>query len=228
MAILFPLEEKMTGVPWSEEETAVLIIFSMWGFRQEVIAEILTNRTPEFRGLLPSVPIYKRTMSSVRNKVNDVRSHNPGLWERDEGWNRIAVAEHLHKSTVDHDHVTRLLNLTWVDIERVIRVCFHALCVLWILSHFSFQRNPFFLKPDIVVIKADSFVRWFLSFPFYFLFNRNNNPLHPTRGQWHALGGWRTVGNSLVISAFYPPPFFSFASDSTLYLYLHWLILPHL
>lgn len=114
----------MTRIIWSEEETALLIVFSMWGFRQETIAEILTNRTPEFHGLLPSAPIYTRTTSAVRNKVNDVRAHNPKLWNKDEGWNQIAVAEHLYKSIVDHDQVTRLLNLTVADIERIIRVCF--------------------------------------------------------------------------------------------------------
>ncbi|KAJ5184191.1 hypothetical protein N7492_001807 [Penicillium capsulatum] len=112
----------MTRIIWSEEETALLIVFSMWGFRQETIAEILTNRTPELHGLLPSSPIYTRTTSAVRNKVNDVRAHNPKLWNKDEGWNQIAVAEHLYNSIVDHDHVTRLLNLTVADIERIIRI----------------------------------------------------------------------------------------------------------
>jgi hypothetical protein len=65
----------ITGVPWTEEETAVLLIFLMWDYRYEVIADILTNRRAEIRGILyiNILLLYKRTVSAVRNKLNELR-----------------------------------------------------------------------------------------------------------------------------------------------------------
>jgi hypothetical protein len=115
----------MTGVPWTDEETAVLLVFSMWGYKHEAIAEILTNRQAEIRGILHTYmpPSYTRTVSAVRNKLTELRTQNPQLWLREEGWNRAAITEYLYGSTVDLAHVNRLLNLTPADIDTVTRVC---------------------------------------------------------------------------------------------------------
>lgn len=114
----------MSRVNWTKEETALLIIFAMWGIRHEAIAEILTNRRAEIRAIL-TVPPYTRTVSAVRNKLTEVRSQNPRLWDREQGWDRDAVVEFLYQSTLDHAQVTRLLSWTAADIEIIIQVCIH-------------------------------------------------------------------------------------------------------
>ncbi|KAJ5855550.1 uncharacterized protein N7529_009494 [Penicillium soppii] len=69
-------------------------------------------------------PSYKRTVSAVRNKLNELRDQNPHLWLKEEGWNRAAVIEYLYESMADLAHVNRLLNLTAADIDNIItRVC---------------------------------------------------------------------------------------------------------
>jgi hypothetical protein len=112
----------MMRVPWTDEETAVLIIFDMWGFKTEAIAEILTNRRAEIRAIVGSIPQYKRTSSAVSNKLTQVRNQNHNLWLKDRRWDRDAVTEFLYRSTLDHDLVARLLDLE-TDIKIVIRVC---------------------------------------------------------------------------------------------------------
>lgn len=125
---------------WTEEETAVLLIFAMWGYKHEAIAEILTNRRAEIRGIFRTdmQPSYTRTVSAVRNKLAEVRSQNSQLWSKDEGWARDAVLEHLYGSLVDHAHVKRLLNLTPSDVKIITRV--------W---------TPTFLKEPYKLIIAD-------------------------------------------------------------------------
>lgn len=115
----------MTGVWWTEEEAAVLLVFAMWGFKHEAIAEILTNRRSEIRGILHTniPPFYTRTVSAVRNKLTEIRTQNPQLWSREDGWVREAVVVHLHDTVLDFGHVTRLLNLTAADIETIAQVC---------------------------------------------------------------------------------------------------------
>jgi hypothetical protein len=93
----------MMRVPWTDEETAALIIFDMWGFKTEAIAEILTNRRAEIRAIVGSIPQYKRTSSAVSNKLTQLRNQNHNLWLSDRGWDRDAVTEFLYRSTLDHD-----------------------------------------------------------------------------------------------------------------------------
>ncbi|KAJ6076859.1 hypothetical protein N7499_008840 [Penicillium canescens] len=111
----------MTGVPWTDEETAVLLGLSMWGYKHEAIAENLTNRRAEIRGILNSYmpPSYMRTVSAVRNKLNELRTKNPQLWLKEGGWNRAAITEYLCGSMVDLAHVNRLLNLISADINTI-------------------------------------------------------------------------------------------------------------
>ena len=115
----------MAGIIWTEEETAVLLVFAMWGYKHEAIAEILTNRRAEVRGILDTdvLPSYMRTVSAVRNKLTDIRARNPQLWLKEEGWDRDAVLIYLYQSTVDHAQLNRLLNLTATDINILNRVC---------------------------------------------------------------------------------------------------------
>lgn len=121
---MFGASNKM-GITWTEEETAVLLVFAMWGYKHEAIAEILTDRRAEIRGLLHTnmPPSYRRTVSAVRNKLTDLRTQNPQLWLKEEGWIRDAVLIYLHESTVDHALLNRLLNLTTTNIEMITRVC---------------------------------------------------------------------------------------------------------
>ncbi|KAJ6051511.1 uncharacterized protein N7446_006144 [Penicillium canescens] len=113
----------MTGIPWTDEETAVLLVFSMWGYKHEAIAEILTNRRAEIRGILHTnmPPSYTRTVSAIRNKLNELRTQNPRLWLKEEGWNRAAITEYLYDSMADLAHVNRLLNLNAADINIITR-----------------------------------------------------------------------------------------------------------
>lgn len=114
----------MTGILWTEEEAAVLLVFAMWGFKHEAIAEMLTNRRSEIRGILQTniPPCYTRTVSAVRNKLNEIRVLNPQLWLKEEGWDQAAVVAHLHSTSLDFDHLTRLLNLTSIDIRTMTQV----------------------------------------------------------------------------------------------------------
>ncbi|EKV13718.1 hypothetical protein PDIG_36290 [Penicillium digitatum PHI26] len=92
----------MTGVWRTEEKAAVLLVFAMWGFKHEAIAEILINRGSEIRGILPAnMPFYTQTVSAVRNKLTEIRTQNPQLWSREEGWVRQAVVVHLHNMMLD-------------------------------------------------------------------------------------------------------------------------------
>lgn len=135
---------------WTEEEAAVLIVFSMWGYKHEAIAEILTNRRAEIRGIVRTdmPPSYTRTVPAVRNKLAEIRTQNPQLWSKNEGWARDAVLAHLYGSLLDHDHVNRLLNLTSVDIKTITRVCVPNLPVGRLLTVQTRQiyHNSYFIN----------------------------------------------------------------------------------
>lgn len=109
---------------WSEEETALLLVFAMWGFEHQAISEMLSNRIPEARAILSStVPLYKRSVPAIRHKLTEIRDKNPGLWSDTTGWDRSAVAAYLYGLPADHALITRLLNLTEIDLEIITRVC---------------------------------------------------------------------------------------------------------
>lgn len=114
----------MRGVMWADEETAVLLVFSMWGYKHETIAEILTNRRAVIRGILPTntPPPYTRTVSAIRNKLNELRTQNPQLWLKEKGWDEVAILKYLCNSMIDLTDLNRLLNLTASDIDYITRV----------------------------------------------------------------------------------------------------------
>jgi hypothetical protein len=67
-----------TGIFWTNKETAIAIVFSTWGYGQEVIARLLNSRRAPVRGvqqglvagLLSEEPQYIRTAGSVRQKLH--------------------------------------------------------------------------------------------------------------------------------------------------------------
>lgn len=112
-----------TKVRWGDEETAALIVLSMWRYSYPAIAEILTNRREHLRTFSPQIPLYsERSKTAVRNKLGKFRAQNPKLWTQENGWNQAAVIAHLQQYGIDIEHITRLLTLTEADIENLIRV----------------------------------------------------------------------------------------------------------
>ena len=112
-----------TKTRWGDEETAILIVLSMWRYSYPAIAEILTNRRDHHRTFYPQIPLYsERSETAVRNKLATFRAHNPNLWTQENGWNEAAVIAHLQQHGIKMEHITQLLTLTEADIENIIRV----------------------------------------------------------------------------------------------------------
>ena len=92
-------------VLWTDEEIILAVVFDMWGIRQEVIAQMLTNRRATLQGVqgpvagLPAAPIpeYRRSLSAVKNKLHDARELYPRLLAGN-NWHFDAVYAHIHRS----------------------------------------------------------------------------------------------------------------------------------
>ncbi|PYI07373.1 hypothetical protein BO78DRAFT_396446 [Aspergillus sclerotiicarbonarius CBS 121057] len=116
----------MARVIWSEEETAIALVLSMWGFRNDTIAALLTRKSALVRGILdgphPGSPVafpqYERTEGAVANKLQRIRETHKSLWLPDQArWNRAAVIDFISVSHFDMDLINSLLHWTDSDIH---------------------------------------------------------------------------------------------------------------
>jgi hypothetical protein len=113
--ILITLMFAMSGAKWTDEETAVAIMFDMWGINHKLIANLLTERWAAVRGIQNG-----RTVPAVRGKLDRIRRNHPEL----RGWKREAVYKYIDGLNVDRDSIHQRLVLTRKDIDMIITVCF--------------------------------------------------------------------------------------------------------
>ncbi|PYH75997.1 hypothetical protein BO82DRAFT_369706 [Aspergillus uvarum CBS 121591] len=109
----------MARVAWTPEETAIAIVFDMWGIDHELIARLITERWSILMGVSPndSVSQYGRTTKALEARLERIRLRSPVLWDGQE-WNPDAVSEFLF-STADNDLVLNLLALSAADAHRI-------------------------------------------------------------------------------------------------------------
>ncbi|PLB55526.1 hypothetical protein P170DRAFT_422065 [Aspergillus steynii IBT 23096] len=115
----------MCPVQWSEEETVVAIVLSMWGVRPDTIATLLTRKSASIRGFLSdsSGPTnYRRTSGAVWNRLQRYRDNHKDLWNPDLGeWNSTAVCQFFLRSDLDKDLIIQFLSWTDGDVEFMVK-----------------------------------------------------------------------------------------------------------
>ncbi|KAE8148503.1 hypothetical protein BDV25DRAFT_141737 [Aspergillus avenaceus] len=116
----------MRGLIWTQEETVIAVVLNMLGFNCERIAQFLTNKVAEVRGIQPftidgrqiNPPQYERTEHSVRNKIGRTRKEKPELWsEQENRWNEDAVYDYM-STTLGGDFFSYLTPTDAVEIYK--------------------------------------------------------------------------------------------------------------
>ncbi|KAJ5925848.1 hypothetical protein N7454_007358 [Penicillium verhagenii] len=105
----------MGGVPWTLEETALLILFDMWGYEHKIISQLLTDRSPVIR----QGTQHQRSISAVDNKLQFIRN-NSNLWSKESGWDLAKVTEYISTLKLDHAQLRQLLTLSKSDCDGII------------------------------------------------------------------------------------------------------------
>ena len=104
----------------------------MWGINHEIIANLLTDRQSEIRGiihtitpvagLLAPMPQYTRTLCAVRGRLKRI-GDLPGLKFNPTTWNGEKVHQYFLEQQMDPQLVQKLLNLTEGEINMIVQVC---------------------------------------------------------------------------------------------------------
>ena len=88
----------MAGVRWADEETLIAILLKTWGFTEEEISQVLTQRWAQVRGInmiasfLSPAPQYGRTKAAVHAQLTAIGNENPFLKNPDGTWNLHSIS----------------------------------------------------------------------------------------------------------------------------------------